>query len=151
MSSYISLPYDSLNKFCNDVFKKYGFSGAESGIITDVLLCADLYGIESHGIQRLIRYHGEITDGVVDARAVPETVRETAVSAVIDAKKAMGQLISASAMKTAIGKAQNSGIGMVAVRNSNHFGIAGYYAKMAAAEDLLGICMTNTEAIGVPV
>ena len=151
MSTYKPLPYDRLYSFCLDVFQKYGFTRADGEVIVNVLLQADLYGIESHGIQRLIRYHGEITGGVVDVGAVPETLGETAFTAVIDAKRAMGQLVSANAMKTAVEKARNTGIGMVAVKNSNHFGIAGYYAQMASAEDLLGICMTNSEAIGVPI
>ena len=148
---YLSLPYPLLRQFCRDVFSSYGFTSAESKNITDVLLRADLYGIESHGIQRLIRYHNEILSGLVNIKAEPRTITETAVSAVIDADKSMGQLISIQAMDAAVGKAQNTGIGMVAVRNSNHFGIAGYYAQMASEANLLGICMTNTEAIGVPV
>jgi len=151
MKTYETLPYERLKLFCADVFTKYGFAPEEGLVITDVLLRADLYGIESHGVQRLIRYHKEITSGVVDVRAQPQTVSETGVSLVIDAGKAMGQLISVKAMEAAIGKAKVSGIGMAAVRNSNHYGIAGYYAQMATAADMLGICMTNTEAIAVPI
>ena len=148
---YELLPYEPLKRFCLDVFFGYGFGAPESEVITDALLCADLYGIESHGVQRLIRYHKEITGGFVNINAKPAVVSETAVSAVIDADKAMGQLISAKAMARAVEKAKASGIGMVAVRSSNHYGIAGYYAQMASAADLLGVCMTNTEAIAVPV
>ena len=150
-AKYEPLPFDLLNKFCIDIFHKYGFSYKESECIADVLLCADLFGIESHGIQRLIRYHNEITGGVVNINANPTVVKDTAVSAVIDADRAMGQLISSQAMDKAIEKASASGIGMVAVRNSNHYGIAGYYALKASDADFLGICMTNTEAIGVPI
>ncbi|MDR3121634.1 MAG: Ldh family oxidoreductase [Clostridiales bacterium] len=149
--SYKTLPYDRLYRFCLDVFAQYGFSAVDCETITDVLLCADLFGIESHGVQRLIRYHNEINSGVVNRSAAPRIISETPVSAVIDADKAMGQVISRRAMETAITKAKASGIGMVAVRNSNHYGIAGYYADMASREDLLGLCMTNTEAIGVPI
>ena len=148
---YKTLPYEKLKSFCREVFRKYGFQIDESEIIADSLLCADLFGIESHGIQRLIRYHNEILGGYVDIRAKPVTVCETKVSAVIDAAKSMGQLISQKSMRMAIAKAKESGIGMVAVKNSNHYGIAGYYAQMAAEDDLLGMCMTNTEAIGVPI
>ena len=136
--------------FCEEVFCAYGFSAGESRIITDVLLRADLYGIESHGMQRLVRYHDEITSGQVDVHAKTETVHETGISACIDANRAMGQLAGVEAMKLAIKKAKTSGCGMVTVRNSNHYGIAGYYTNMAAAEDLIGVCMTNTEAICVP-
>ncbi|HBP38355.1 MAG TPA: malate dehydrogenase, partial [Clostridiales bacterium] len=80
----------------------------------------------------------------------PEIVFETPLSAVIDAHDAMGQVTAADGMRLAIEKAKKTGVGLVQVRDSNHYGIAGYYAKMAADQDLLGICMTNTEAIMVP-
>jgi len=103
--------------FCETLFGAYGFSDDESKIITDVLLRADLYGIESHGMHRLIRYHDEITSGMVDVNAKIKIVHETGISAVIDANKAMGQLAAAEAMKLAIEKARNVGCGMVTVRN----------------------------------
>jgi LDH2 family malate/lactate/ureidoglycolate dehydrogenase len=136
--------------FCGELFAAYGFSSGESKIITDVLLRADLYGIESHGMQRLVRYHDEITSGQVDVRAKTEIIHETAISACIDANKAMGQLAAFEAVNLAVEKAKKTGCAMITVRNSNHYGIAGYYANLAAEEDLLGICMTNTEAICVP-
>jgi LDH2 family malate/lactate/ureidoglycolate dehydrogenase len=139
-----------IRAFCEELFCAYGFSSDESSIITDVLLRADLYGIESHGVHRFIRYHDEITSGQVDVKAKTQIVHESAISATIDANKAMGQLASVEAMKLAIQKARNAGCGMVTVRNSNHYGIASYYTEMAAAEDLIGVSMTNTEAICVP-
>jgi len=147
---YHRLPYEETRKFCEKVFAGYGFTAEESAGITEVLLDADLSGIESHGIQRLIRYHKEVTSGMVDAKAVPETVKNTPITATVDAHAAMGQLVGRAAMQLAIEKAKQVGIGMVAVRNSNHYGIAGYYTRMAAKEGLIGICMTNSEAIMVP-
>lgn len=148
--AYQRLPYAAAKAFCADVFCSYGFDREQSRRITDVLLEADLSGIESHGIQRMVRYDFEIESGYVDTKAEPETVYETPISAVIDAKMAMGQLAAYDAMRLAIEKAQRNGVGFVTVRNSNHYGIAGYYANMAAKQDLVGICMTNTEAIMVP-
>ena len=147
---YHRLPYEQVVSFCRKAFAGYGFNEEQSAQITDVLLAADLSGIESHGIQRLIRYHKEITGGLVDVNAVPEIVKETPISATIEGNDAMGQLLGVQAMELAINKAKQVGIGMVAVRNSNHYGIAGYYTKMAAEAGLIGICMTNTEAIMVP-
>ena len=147
---YMRMPYEAAKSFCERLFVSYGFTAEESGKITDVLLAADLGGIESHGIQRLVRYDREITEGLVDVHAKCETVFETPVSATLDAHDAMGQLVGIGAMELAIEKARKVGIGMVTVRNSNHFGIAGYYAKMASDRDLVGIGMTNTEAIMVP-
>ena len=147
---YHHVEYGKLHEFCIKVFQGYGFNEEEAGQITDVLLAADLSGIESHGIQRLIRYHKEITGGMVKLGAKPEIVFETPLSAVIEGNDAMGQTLGVQAMQLAIDKAKKSGFGMVTVRNSNHYGIAGYYTKLAAEQGLVGMCMTNTEAIMVP-
>lgn len=148
--NYHRIPYEQTVRFCNKVFEGYGFSQEESRQITDVLLDADLSGIESHGIQRLIRYHKEVTEGFVKMDAKPEIVKNTPLAATIEGNDAMGQTLSVRAMTMAIEKAKKYGVGMVAVRNSNHYGIAGYYTRMAAEQGLIGICMTNTEAIMVP-
>ena len=147
---YVTWSFETLNRFCRDAFGAFGFSEEESGEITDVLLKADLYGIESQGMQRMVRYHKGIEKGTIHPEARPEVVFETPVSAVIDGHSGMGQLISIFAMKKAIEKAKTTGVGIVTVRESNHFGIAGYYAKMAADEGLLGMACTNSEAIMVP-
>ena len=120
---YVKWSYDTLNTFCHDVFRKFGFNEEQTNIIKDVLLTADLYGIESHGMQRMVRYDKGIEKGTIHPDAEPEVVFETPVSAVID---------------------------FVSVRNSNHFGIAGYYAEMASKQGLLGMACTNSEAIMVP-
>lgn len=142
--------YDQLHTFCCDAFLKFGFTADEAEKITDVLLLSDLYGIESHGMQRLVRYHKGIEKGLIKVDAKPEVVFETPVSAVIEGHDGMGQLISIDAMNLAIEKAKKSGVAIVSVRNSNHFGIAGYYAKMACDAGLIGFAMTNSEAIMVP-
>lgn len=138
-----------LERFCCDAFVKFGFTEDESKKITDVLLLADLYGIKSHGTQRLVRYHKAIENGSIKVDAKPEVVFETPVSAVIDGHSGMGILIAANAMKLAIEKAEKSGMAFVSVRNSNHYGIAGYYTKMACDAGMIGISTTNTESIAV--
>ena len=150
MANYMNYSYAQLKKFCDDAFEKFGFNKEEAGIITDVLLLADLYGIDSHGTQRLVRYHKDIAKGLIKVEAEPEVVFETPVSAVIDAHDGMGQVVGHKAMKMAIEKAKKSGIAIVSVRNSTHYGIAGYYSKMACDEGLIGISTTNTTAIMVP-
>lgn len=142
--------YETLHAFCMEAFEKFGFTEAEANIIQDVLLTSDLYGIESHGMQRMVRYHKCIEKGMIHVDAKPEVVFETPVSAVIDGHDGMGQLIGHKAMTLAIEKAKQSGVGIVSVRNSNHYGIAGYYAKMACREGLIGFSCTNSEAIMVP-
>ncbi len=148
--SYRLVPFEALDAFCTRAFTEHGFSPEQSRIITDVVLAADLSGIESHGVQRMWRYHKSLLCGETQLHAQPEVVHETPVSAVIDAHHAMGQLTSHRAMGMALDKAAAVGIGMVTVRNSNHYGIAGYYTDMALQRDMIGVCMTNTEAIMVP-
>lgn len=140
----------TLRAFMERVFEKEGFAAPDARTIADVLMQADLFGIESHGAQRMMYYHKNIASGSVDVRAVPEIVRQTPVSALMDAHFAMGQLSAAAAMRLAIEKAKHVGVGIVCVRNSSHFGIAGYYPLMAAREGLCAFSMTNTGPIMVP-
>ena len=118
--------------------------------INEYGILADLQGLESHGVQRLIRYHRGVKSGVIRPDAVPEVVHETPLSVVLDAHSAMGQIAAVDAMERAIAKAKQYGFGAAVVRNSNHFGVGGYYAMMAEREDMLGMCFTNTQAICVP-
>ena len=142
--------HKQLETFCCDAFHKFGFSREDAAKITDVLLLADLYGIKSHGTQRLVRYYKSIQKGCIHVDAKPEIVFETPVSAVIDGHSGMGQLVSIFATKLAIKKAKQVGMAFVTVRNSNHYGIAGYYSKMACGEGLIGISVTNTQSIMIP-
>ncbi|MBA5850795.1 Ldh family oxidoreductase [Clostridium sp. cel8] len=148
--SYTRVKYDGLKKMCDLVFEKFGFSSEDSKTITDVLLLSDLFGIESHGIQRLVKYYSEIKKGLILVDSKPKIVKETPVSVTLDGQAGMGQLIGREAMNMAIKKAKTVGIGMVTVRNSNHYGIAGYYARMAEKQGLIGISMTNSPAVIVP-
>ncbi len=150
MGNNIRYSYEELKKFCTDAFLKFGFDKKQCEIIVDVLLTSDLYGIESHGMQRLVRYHKGIEKGLIKVGAQSEIVFETPVSAVIEGNDGMGQLLGYKAMNLAIEKAKKTGMAIVTVRNSNHYGIAGYYAKMACKEGLIGMSMTNSEAIMVP-
>ena len=142
--------YEALEQLCNDAFVKFGFNEEESRIITDVLLMSDRIGIESHGMQRMYRYYKSIQKGMIKTQSKGKVVFETPVSAVLDAEDGMGQVVGHKGMTMAIEKAKKNGIGMVVVRNSNHYGIAGYYAKMACDQGLIGLSCTNTNAIMVP-
>ena len=148
--AYVTWKLETLETFCTDVFRAFGFNERDCNRICDVLLTSDLYGIESHGMQRMVRYHKGIKKGLIHVDAVPEIVFETPVSAVIDGHSGMGQVIGAFAMEKAIEKAKASGVGIVTVRDSNHYGISGYYAQMAAKQGLMGFSCTNSEAIMVP-
>jgi len=147
---YLKWSYETLERLCRDAFTGFGFSSEEAGIITDVLLMSDRYGIESHGMQRMYRYFKSIRKGMIRIDTQPEIIFQTPVSAVVDGHDGMGQLLGHKAMSMAIEKAKTSGIGMVVVRNSNHYGIAGYYAKMACDAGMIGLSCTNTNPITVP-
>lgn len=140
----------ALRAFMERVYEAEGFSGEDARQIADVLMQADLFGIESHGAQRMMYYHKNIASGSVSVGARPEIVRQTPVSALVDGHFAMGQVTAAFAMERAIEKAKTVGVGLVAVRNSSHYGIAGYYPLMAAREGLAAFSMTNTGPIMVP-
>ena len=150
MGNFVYIQEEKLNAFCQDAFEGFGFSPEEAGIIKDVLMMSDMYGIQSHGMQRVVRYHKGIEKGLIDIKAKPEVIFETPVSAVVEGHDAMGQLVGHFAMELAIKKAKESGIGIVSARNSNHYGIAGYYADLALKEGLIGFSCTNSEAIMVP-
>jgi L-2-hydroxycarboxylate dehydrogenase (NAD+) len=140
----------ALRRFCEEVFVRLGFEKEDSTIISDVLLLSDLFGIDSHGINRLKMYVQQMQAGFIDVKSQPEIVFQTPVSAVIDGKKGMGQLVSNFAMTVAIEKAKTSGVALITVRNSNHYGIAGYYSLMASNEGMIGLSMTNSLAAVVP-
>jgi len=115
-----------------------------------VLVAADLRGIDSHGVARMRRYVNGLRDGMMVARPEVQVVTETPATALIDAGAGLGQPVSYRAMEKAIQKALDVGAGFVTVRNSNHYGIAGYYAMMALEHDCIGISMTNANVLVVP-
>lgn len=150
MDGYRRLDYEKVKAFAAKVFESYGVSRKDSETTADILLESDLMGVESHGLQRLHMYCTGIEIGRVNPAGIPKVKKETLVSAVIDADCAFGQVAGTMAMEMAMKKAKKQGIGMVVVNNSTHYGIAGHYAMMAAKEKLLGISMTNTEALVLP-
>jgi L-2-hydroxycarboxylate dehydrogenase (NAD+) len=147
---YSRIEYAKMKRITENVFLNFGYSQEDSKIIANVILESDLRGIESHGVQRLNWYYRHIQQGRIKVKEQMEIVHETPVSAVIDAHEAIGQLTSYQGMQLAIQKAKHTGFGMVVVRNSNHYGIAGYYPTMAVKEGLLGISMSNGEAMVPP-
>ncbi len=139
-----------LETFCASVFKNLGSGDLEAISSAQVLVAADARGIGSHGVGRLWRYVAGMQKGVMKANVVPTILRETPISLLLNANGAIGMYLSKSSMELTIKKAQAIGASFCSVRNSNHFGIAGYYAEMAAQNDMIGISMTNTAALGVP-
>ncbi|MFZ5918488.1 MAG: Ldh family oxidoreductase [Chloroflexota bacterium] len=141
---------DALRAFCVRIFERLDVPTADAEITADVLLAANLRGVDSHGVARLRRYVKGLQDGIMLAHPAEKTVSETATTALVDAGAGLGQPVSRRAMNTAIEKAKRYGSGFVTVRNSNHYGIAGYYAMMALEHDLIGISLTNADVLVVP-
>ncbi|MFX1469940.1 MAG: Ldh family oxidoreductase [Promethearchaeota archaeon] len=133
-----------LKNFIKDVFVNLKVPKNDAEIIADVLISSDLRGTDSHGIQRLKMYYDRIREGIYNPKTEVEIVSDNKSTAVIDGKCGIGQVIAYKAMKLAIKKAKKYGIGAVAVRNSTHFGIAGYYSLMAIKEGMIGFVTTNT-------
>lgn len=139
-----------LKALCRRVFEKLDVPPEDAEVTADNLVLADLRGIGSHGVARLRRYVNGLRDGMMVARPSIEVVHETATTALIDGGGGLGQPVSVRAMRLAIEKAQEVGGGFVAVRNSNHYGIAGYYALLALEEEMIGISMTNAAVLVLP-
>ena len=139
-----------LKEFSTRVFQKAGVAEEDARITADILVTADLRGVASHGVAHLKRYVDGLRSGIILARPQERVVVENPVTATIDAGAGLGQPVSFRAMQKAIQKAQEFGAGFVAVRNSNHYGIAGYYAMMALSADCIGISMTNASPKTVP-
>ena len=142
---------EALEEFCRRVLEGAGYLEEDARIAAEVLVAADLRGIESHGVARLRRFYVDwMREGMINPRPKVQVVAEMPATAVIDADAGLGHPTAYRAMEMAIKKAGNMGAGFVAVRNSNHFGIAGYYAMMALDHDCIGLCMTNTHTLMVP-
>ncbi|MDD5697720.1 MAG: Ldh family oxidoreductase [Victivallaceae bacterium] len=136
--------FDKLEAFMRDVFVGLGVPAADAAVCAEVLITADKRGIDSHGIGRLKPiYYDRIRLGIQNPVTNFEIVREGPTTAVIDGHNGMGQVIARRAMQLAIDKAAEYGLGMTAVRNSTHYGIAGYYALMAAENEMIGITGSN--------
>lgn len=136
--------FETMENFMVDVFKEVGVPEDEAKICADVLIESDKRGIDSHGIGRLKTiYYDRIKDGIQFAKTKFEIVKESPTTAVIDGHHGMGMVIAQKSMEMAIDKAKKYGMGMVAVRNSTHYGIAGYYVMMAAKAGMIGMTGTN--------
>ena len=147
----VYLDWDTAYKFITDAFVGYGVPRADAEICTDVLLESDKRGIESHGCNRFKPiYIDRIVDGIQNPITNYEIIKETETTAVVDGHDGMGQVIGYKSMKLAIEKAKKYGMGMVVVRNSCHYGIAGYYATMATKEGCIGITGTNARPSVAP-
>jgi len=141
---YVRVDHVLLKNYVTSIFEKLGVRRWEAEIVADVLVTADLFGISSHGVQRTRRYVDGIKTENIDIYSEPKIIVDRGAIAIIDACNGLGQPVSVKAMELAIEKARNYGVSLVLVRNSNHFGIAGYYSLKAVEKGYIGVTMTNS-------
>ena len=142
--------YDRLHQFALNLFIKIGCSRNQAIEAANVLLSADLRGVDSHGVARLLGYLQLYEKKRINTKPQLSVVHETPSTALVDGDASMGLVSGPYAMRLAIEKAKNVGTGWVTVKNSNHYGIAGYHAMMALKEDCIGISMTNASPLVAP-
>lgn len=142
--------YPALFEFTKNIFQKIGCSEEDANAATEVLISADLRGIDSHGVARLSGYVRLHEVGRINSTPDVKLIHQTASTATVDGGKGLGLVVAPKAMKIAIEKARNVGSGWVSVKNSNHYGIAAAHAMLALEEDMIGISMTNASALVAP-
>ncbi|MGB4399646.1 MAG: Ldh family oxidoreductase [Daejeonella sp.] len=147
---YHTFAEDSLRKFTVSIFLKMGCPADHAELAADVLIKSDLRGIDSHGVARLSGYVRLWEKKRINTSPNIRVVHETATTATVDGDAGLGLVVAPFAMKVAIEKAEKYGSGWVSVKNSNHFGIAGYHTMLAVEKDMIGFAMTNASPLVAP-
>jgi LDH2 family malate/lactate/ureidoglycolate dehydrogenase len=148
--NFITFSEEKLRSFTYNIFKKMGCADDHAALAADVLIRSDLRGIDSHGVARLSGYYRLWEKKRINATPNIRVVHETPTTATVDGDAGLGLVVAPFAMKIAMEKAEKFGSGWVSVKNSNHFGIAGYHALMAVEKDMIGISMTNASPLVAP-
>lgn len=151
MAKHIVYPYQSLFDYIVRVFTACAVPEEDAKIAAQVILAADLRGVASHGITRLFSYYADkLRNGTILAQAKLNILQESSATLALDGCNGLGQVIGHKAMQMCINRAKQTGVAFATVRNSNHFGIAGYYAMLALPENMIGICLTNSQPLVAP-
>lgn len=142
--------YEALLSYTAKVLEHFGYSDEQARVTARVLVEADARGIPSHGVARLGFYESNLKTGAAFLQAEPEIVYETPLSLTVDGHNGIGPHIAQFTMSRVVEKAKTVGAGFGAVRNSNHFGMAGLWAEMATAEGFIGMAFCNTRVTSIP-
>ncbi len=134
---------DRLRAFAAAVYRHAGVPAEDAGLLADCLVQADLWGHQSHGVLRLDWYRARLRKGTMRAATAPELVVDAGAVAVVDGHDGVGQALALRAMGEAIARARAHGVGVAGVRNSNHFGTAMYFTRIAAQQGCIGFLSTN--------
>ncbi len=142
---------DDLKSYIVRYLQRWDVTIEDARLTADVLLSADMRGIDSHGVIRLKSYYGSrLAKGLIDPHAPLSVVKETQTTLALDANNGLGHPAGVKTMRLCIEKAALNGVSLATVRNSNHYGIAGYYAMMALPEDMIGVSFTNSSPFVAP-
>ena len=145
--------HEKLTRFVSRSFEKLGVPAGDAEIAANVLVASDLRGVDTHGVIRFnphAWYVKWLRDGVMTAKPNIRVIKENASTALLDADNGMGFVAGHRAMELAIKKARESGVGIITVRNSRHYGMSAYYSMLALPHDMIGIAMTNASRQVVP-
>jgi len=144
-------PIEALREFCTRVFLHFGVPKNDAMQAAEVLASADLRGIDSHGVARLHSYFDMLGEGRINPKPEIKVVRSTLSTATVDGDNGLGLVVGPQANRIAMDMAEKAGSGWVSVRNTNHYGIAGYYVLKALERDLIGWAMTNSTMLVAPL
>ena len=151
MFTSLSFNVEALKDYVIRFFKAMDVPEIDARIAADVLVSADLRGVNSHGVIRLHSYYGDrLKLKQIDPLSPIEIISENAATLALDGANGLGQVVAYRAMSRCIEKADDAGLAITTVRNSNHYGIAGYFAMMALPEDMIGISLTNSQPLVAP-
>jgi LDH2 family malate/lactate/ureidoglycolate dehydrogenase len=151
MAKYILFKTQDLRDYIVRFFTRLDVPEEDARISAEILVAADLRGVESHGLIRLNSYYGtRIRQGLIDPHSPFQTISETPTTLVVDGGNGLGMAVAQKTMTRCIQKAEESNICFASVRNSNHFGIAGYYAMMALPHGMIGVSLTNSHPLVAP-
>ncbi|MBT9165732.1 MAG: putative oxidoreductase YjmC [Chloroflexi bacterium] len=144
------LSSSQLKRFCSVVLQKVEIPPTDADLIAESLVQANLWGVDSHGVTRMAIYVERLKRGLVNPRPRITILRETPAMAVVDGDNGSGQVVASRAMELAIAKARESGVGLVGIRNSNHFGATAFFTMMALRKEMIGVAMSNASATMAP-
>ena len=149
--AWVRVSADALHEFVERVLQKLNVPADDAERAADVLVQSDLRGVDSHGVARFGAYYvSGLLSGTINPRPTIKVLKETPATALIDGDAGLGMVVGTKAMTYCIRKAKQSGAAFVSVRNSGHFGMAGYYAMMALPHDMIGISLTQASPLVVP-
>lgn len=149
MSDRIRINADEMRRFIANLFQRLGVPSADAQTAADVLVTADLRGVESHGINNLWQYTDALRAGDLNPQPNITLASETGVTALVDGDGGLGLVVGVKAMELCIAKAREHGVGIATVRRSRHYGMAAYHAMLCLSHDMIGVSLTNNSGVAI--